>query len=161
MSTKKLTALRDQIAALVDERDDLKDAPLARDEGAARIDAVLNAIQTDPIHGSSPAGLSNGSFDITEALKMLDKPASLIELLREPLKAYLLGVFDAAAGETTGLPAVERRAKLKELNAEIFGLERAEEELIEALEEQGHDIPRRPAADPRAALSLGAPSEAA
>ena len=55
----------------------------------------------------------------------------------------------------------ERRQRLVELNGEIFGLERQEEELIEALEEQGADIIRRPDADAHAALGLAMPGEAA
>ena len=161
MSAKKLDGIRDQITALVDERDATADAPLERAEAEAHVDAVLRAVQVHPILGPSPAGLRDGSFDTTELEKLLGKPGLLVELLREPLKAYLLQVFDAEAGDSTGLPAVERRKKLTALDGEIFGLERQEEELIEVLEDQGHDIARRPDADPRAALDIGAPSEAA
>ncbi len=157
MSAKKLDAIRDQIAALVDERDDIADAPLARDEAEAHIDAVLDAIQRDPIHGSSPPGLSNGSFNITDALKMIDKPGLLVELLREPLKVYLLEEFDRQVGDSEpGRPAGERRKRLADLAAEIFALEVSEESIIEALEADGADIARRPDASPHAQLGLPA-----
>ena len=40
------------------------------------------------------------------------------------------------------------------LDGEIYALEQQEELLIEALEEQGHDIARRVSANPAAALGL-------
>ena len=161
MSAKKLNQIREQIATLVDERDATADAPLARDEAEAHVDAVLRAVETHPVLGPSPAGLRDGSFDTTELEKLLGKPGLLIELLREPLKAYLLQVFDAEAGDATGLPKSERRARLAELDGEIYRLEQAEESLIETLEDQGVDVIRRGAANPHAALGLAPPREAA
>jgi hypothetical protein len=161
MSIKKLSTLRDQITALVDQREEDADAPLDRAEIEAHIGAVLKAVEDHPILGPSPAGLRDGSFGGAELEKLLGKPGLLIALLREPLKAYLLGVFDAEAGDSTGLPSGERRKRLTELDGEIFGLERQEEELIELLEDQGHDIVRRVAADPAAALDFPMPGRAA
>ena len=154
MSIKKLSALREQITALVDERAEVADAPLERAEAEAHVDAVLRAVQVHPILGASPAGLRDGSFDTTELEKLLGKPGLLIELLREPLKAYLLGVSAAEAGDSTGLPMAERRKRLSELDGKLNELERAEEDVIEALEEQGVDVIRRPDASPSAALGL-------
>ncbi len=151
---ERLAKVRAEIATLTDARDDTADAAIPRNEAAARVDAVLNAIQADPIHGSSPTGLSNSSFNITDALKMFDKPGLLVELLREPLKVYLLEVFDAEAGETTGLPAGERRKRLAELAGQIFKLEVAEEAIIEELEAAGTDVQRRADASPIAQLGL-------
>ena len=48
----------------------------------------------------------------------------------------------------------ERRKRLAELDGQIYQLEQEEERTIELLEEQGHDIARRPDADPAAALGL-------
>ena len=154
MSTKKLDEVRSKIAALVDQRDELADAPLDRAEAEAHIGLVLDAVLAHPILGPSPAGLRDGSFDTTELEKLLGKPGLLIELLREPLKAYLLGIFDAEAGDSTGLPSSERRTRLAALDAEIYALEVAEEGLIESLEDAGVDVIRRPDASPHAQLGL-------
>ncbi len=161
MSAKKLAALRDQIAVLVDQRLELADGPMARGELEAHIDTVLRAVESHPILGPSPAGLRDGSFSTTELEKMLRRPGVLIALLREPLKAYLLGVFDAEAGGAEGLPAGKRREHLTELDAKIYELECAEEGLIEALEADGVDVIRRPNASPHAQLGLPPGREAA
>ena len=161
MTAKKLDQIRGQITALVDQRADIADAPMARDEVGAHLDAVLGAVESHPILGPSPAGLYDGSFGTTELEKLLRKPGVLIALLREPLKAYLLQVFDAEAGDATGLPLAQRRKKLSALDGEIYELERSEEIHIESLEAAGTDVLRRPDADPRAALGLGLRGEAA
>ncbi len=103
---ERLAKVRAEIATLSDAHDDTADAAIPRNEAAARVDAVLNAIQADPIHGSSPPGLSNGSFGTTDALTLLGKPGLLVELLREPLKVYLLEEFDRQVGDSEpGRPA--------------------------------------------------------
>ncbi|MCZ6858929.1 MAG: hypothetical protein O7I42_01380 [Alphaproteobacteria bacterium] len=154
MSAKKLDAIRDKIAALVGQRDEIADAPLQRGEAEVHIDGVLRAVHIHPILGPSPAGVRDGSFDTTELEKLLGKPGLLIKLLREPLKAYLLQVFDAEAGDAMGLPSGERRKKLTELDGRLYQLEQEEERLIELLEDQGADVIRRPDANPAAALGL-------
>ncbi len=156
MSIKKLLALRDQIAALVDEREQIAEAPLARTEIEAHVDSVLNAILSHPSSGPSPTGLRDGSVSSSELAGELNKPGVLIALFRPQITEYLLGIFDAEVGDdAVGLPAGERRQRLTELNGQIYQLEQQEDLLIEVLEEQGHDIARRPDANPRAALGLG------
>lgn len=156
MSIKKLDALRDQIADLQVQRDDVEAAPLTRDEASARFDHILARIQDDPITGNGPAGLAGGSFNEDELLRWLAAPGFLCETFATEIKAGLLRRFDAEVGDAkSGIAAAERRARLADLDAEIFRFEQVEEELIEALEAAGGDIARRPDADARAALGLG------
>ena len=151
---ERLDAIRAKITALVDQRAEVADAPLERAEAEAHVDAVMRAVESHPILGPSPAGVCDGSFNTAELEKLLGKPGFLIALFHDQIKEYLLGVFDAEAGDATGLPAAERRKKLSALDGEIYELEQAEEAVIEALEADGADIQRRVAADPRAALGL-------
>ena len=53
-----------------------------------------------------------------------------------------------------GLPAPERQARLREIDAQLSELEREEENLIRELAGAGVSIDRRPDADPRVLLGL-------
>ena len=161
MSAKKLDGIRDQIAALVDRRAEVADAAVTREEATGHFDHLIARIQDDSIMGMGPGSLRDGGAE-REFAEWLGRPGFLCEVFGDAIKAALLARFDAAVGDgPAGLAVGERRKKLTALDGEIFGLERQEEELIEVLEDQGHDIARRPNADPRAALGIGAPSEAA
>ena len=161
MSAKKLAQIRDQIAALVAQRDEIAAAAIPRAEAEARFDHLIARVKDDAIMGLGPGSLRDGGSE-REFSEWLARPGFVCEVFGAEIKAAMLARFDAAVGDgPAGLAVGERRKKLTALDGEIFGLERQEEELIEALEEQGHDIARRPDADPRAALGIGAPSEAA
>ena len=168
MSAKKLDSIRDKIAALVDERDDIEGTPIPREEAKARIAALIAAPYSGTLHKTridldpSPTGLVDGSFNSSSLLEMFERPGVLRALFPDALSKYLLSIYDKELdGVTPGLPTAERRARLAELDAQIFKLETDEERTIEALETDGVDVQRRPDADPRAALGIGAPSEAA
>jgi len=161
MSTKKLAQIRDQIAALVDQRDEVDDAAITREEAEARFDHLICRVKDDAIMGLGPGSLRDGGSE-REFSEWLARPGFLCELFATEIKSALLARFDAAVGDgPAGLPAVERRKRLTELDGEIFGLERQEESVIELLEADGADIQRRPDADPAAALGLAMPGEAA
>ena len=168
MNTKKLDTLRDQITALVDERAEVENAPVPREEVVACIAALMDAPYSGTLHKGridldpNPTGLCDGSFSSSGLLEMLERPGVLRALFPDALSKYLLSIYDKELdGATPGLPTAERRARLAELDAQIFKLETDEERTIEALEADGVDGQRRPDADPRAALDIGAPSEAA
>ncbi len=162
MSIKKLLALRDQIATLVDQRADIGAAAITRQEAAARFDHQITRVQTDHIHGMGPGGLASNGGTERDFAGWLGRPGFLAEVFGAEIKEALLRRFDAEVGDgEPGLPVAERRAKLKKLDGQIYELERAEEELIEALEADGADIARRPDASPHAALGLAPPREAA
>ncbi len=155
MSAKKLAIIRDQIAALQDQRDETESAAIPREEAAARFDHLIAGVRDDWTHGSVPQGLADGSIVERTLAEWLGRPAAMCALFGDVIRDTLLKHYDdQTAGATPGLPMAERRQRLTELNGEIFGLERQEEELIEDLEAAGADIQRRPDADPRAALGL-------
>ncbi len=153
MSAKKLATLRAEITTLLDQRADLEDAAITHDEAKARFEHLIARVQADSIKGMGPGSLREGGSE-REFAEWLARPGFLCEVFASEIKKALLKRFDAESGETTGLPAGERRKKLAELGAKIYELECAEEVLIEALEADGADIARRPDADPNAQLGL-------
>ncbi len=160
MSEKKLDQTRAKIRALQAERAEVETAPISRSECEARIAAIFDGLPNDQLLDPAPAGLANGSFDQAELEHMLSMPGLLVAAFSDQITQYLLKVYDRqTAGAEPGLPLAERRAKLKDLDAEIYRLECGEEELIEALEAGGADIQRRAGADPNA--QLGLPGKAA
>ncbi len=176
MSAKKLAQIRDKIASLIDERDAIEGAPVPRGEAEARLDHVIARVREDWANGSLPPDLTNGRVSEREVAEWLGRAspfngvvvgggggsAALCAMFPDVIKATLLTAYDQQVGDNPqGLPAVERRKKLTALAAEIYALEVEEEHVIEALEEQGHDIARRPNADAFAALGLAPRGEAA
>ena len=63
MSAKKLAQTRDQIAALVAQRDQLADAAITRAEAEARFDHLIARIQADSIMGLGPGNLREGGSE--------------------------------------------------------------------------------------------------
>ena len=168
MSIKKLATLRDQIAALVDERADLENAPIPRQEAEANIAALIDAPYSDTLHKGridldpAPAGLLDGSFSSSSLLEMFERPGMFRALFPDAVSKYLLSIYDKEIGDRKpGLPMAERRQRLTELDGEIYALETQEEAVIELLEADGVDIQRRPDASAAAALGLAMPGEAA
>ena len=162
MSEKKLDQTRAKIRALQAERAEVETAPISRSECEARIAAIFDGLPNDQLLDPAPAGLANGSFDQAELEHMLSMPGLLVAAFSDQITQYLLKVYDRqTTGAEPGLPLAERRAKLKDLDAEIHALEVSEERTIEALETEGVDVQRRPDADPAIALGFAAPREAA
>lgn len=168
MSIKKLDTLRAEIAVLVDERAEVERAPIPRDETVAKIAALIAAPYSGHLHKGridldpSPRGLVDGSFNSSSLLEMFERPGMFRALFPDAVSEYLLSIYDKEIGDRKpGLPMAERRQRLTELDGQIYQLEQEEEHLIEALEEQGADIARRPDASPHAALGLAMPGEAA
>ncbi len=154
MSAKKLAQIRDQITALVDQRAEIADAAITRQEAAARFDHLIARIQDDAIKGMGPSSLRNGGDERTVG-EWLGRPGFLCEVFPDQIKAALLARFDAEVGDAPeGLPSVERAKRLAALAGEIYELEQAEESIIEALEADGIDVQRRPDASPHAQLGL-------
>ena len=162
MSEKKLDKIRVQIQAFQDERAEVETAPIPRSECEGRLAAIFDGLPNDQLLDPAPAGLSSGTFDQAELQLMLGRPGLLVAAFPDLITGYLLKIYDREIGDAEpGLPLVERRAKLKELDAEIHALEVAEEGVVESLELAGVDVTRRASANPAIALGIGAPSEAA
>ena len=161
-SQKELNTLRAKIATLADQRDQVGDAPIPRQEAETKFVHLIAGVRDDWKHGSMPAGLADGSVIERTLAEWLGRPAAMCALFGDTIRDSLLKHYDElTAGATPGLPATERRQRLTELDGQIYQLEQQEELLIEALEEQGVDVIRRPDASPHAALGLAMPGEAA
>ena len=151
---KQLDGIRAKIAALVDERDEIADAAITRDEAARRFEHLIARVKDDAIMGLGPGSLRDGGTE-REFAEWLRRPGFLCEVFGDSIKAALLARFDALVDDAPeGLAVGERRKRLTELDGKLYELERAEEDVIEQLEDQGVDVQRRPDADPRAALGL-------
>lgn len=88
-----------------------------------------------------------------------DRPAVALwaALAPDRLLEWLLAELDkhaAACGGWAKVDFQERQAARKRQTDELLDLERREEELIVAFENEGVRLPRRPDADPRAVLGL-------
>ena len=159
---EQLHQIRAKIEALVNERDEIEAAPIPRDEVEAQIAVVIDAQWSDQILSPEPSGVLHGGFNGAELQRMIARPALLVAVIPDAVKAYLMGLYDRDLGAAApGLPALQRRRRLAELDAEIFALEVSEERQVEQLEAEGVDVIRRPDADPAAALGLGVRGEAA
>ncbi len=164
----KLEKIRAEIAALVDERDEVESAPVPREEVAAHIAAMIDAPNSGTLINGRidleprPGGLLTGNFRSSGLSELLDRPGILRALFPSAIQEYLLRCYDAQLGDAKpGLPAPQRRKRLTEIAGEIFRLETDEEGVIEQLEAEGADILRRGDADPRAQLGLSARDTAA
>ncbi len=152
---KQLDGIRAKIATLADQRDQVGDAPIPRQEAETKFVHLIAGVRDDWKHGSMPAGLADGSVIERTLAEWLGRPAAMCALFGDTIRDSLLKAYDElTAGATPGLPAAERRTRRAALDAEIYALEREEESVIELLEAEGVDIQRRPDADPRAALGL-------
>ena len=160
--TDQLAKIRGEIEALNTERAEVETAPISRSECEARIAAIFDGLPNDQLLDPAPAGLANGSFDQAELEHMLSMPGLLVAAFSDQITQYLLKVYDRqTTGAEPGLPLAERRAKLKDLDAEIHALEVSEEGICEEIEAGGGDVVRRPDASAAIALGFDAPSEAA
>ncbi len=162
----KLEKIRGEIEALNAEREDIELAPITRDEAVTKIATVINApfsntvidpggpnarVDVDP----APSGLLDGSFSGVGLHEMLNRPGILQAVIPDALRAYLIELYDVALGDVKpGLPQIKRRARLAELDAEIFRLEVDEEGICEEIEAGGADILRRVDASAIAQLGL-------
>jgi hypothetical protein len=78
----------------------------------------------------------------------------LMHVFRPQIEAWLCEQIDAAADPASALSPLERREKLKAIDAEILAAERVEEAIYMAVTAAGHYAERRFDADPRAILNL-------
>ena len=151
----KLTKLRSEIEALSGERNTIESAPIPRGEVEAQIAAAIDAPWSDQIMSPEPAGLLHGGFNGAELQHMLSRPALLVAVIPDAIKAYVIGLYDRDLGDAEpGLGALERRRRLAEIDAQVFELETQEETVCEQLEAAGADVQRRVGADPAAQLGL-------
>ncbi len=128
---------------------------MSRADAEARIDAVLGNVPNDELLDPSPAGLTTGTVNQAELQTMLGRPALLVAAFTDQIREYLIRVYDTQIGDQKpGLPAGQRDARLREIDAKLLELGIAEETLISGLEDQGVDVIRRPDADPRIALGI-------
>jgi hypothetical protein len=147
---RDLDEIRDRIADLKEQRQQIETAPADRAEIERRVDALIERTLERTFHfpALSEASLPPfGSFEINQRFK--DNPfAALCAFDTDRMRKVLL-----AKMPTDGLTAEERAAHLAKLDAELLASEVAEELTIREIEATGATMPRRANADPRVLLA--------
>lgn len=156
---QNLNTLRDRIAAKKAQRKAIADAPRARAESRADIDAqclrwaAAGAERIgyhagmvafgSPIYDLFVTRVDKDLVDLGPVLAHVLTPERLAPILAQHLERH-------ADGPT----AAERAAQIAQIDRELFDLECEEEAHLEQLEATGLSISRRADADPRAVLGL-------
>lgn len=146
--------LRKRRIALIVERNSVSQAPMAAEEIAARVDAVVAEVARSARSMFDMEWLTgpNGTLAATHIPKLFEKyPASAqvllggADLLRERMLAAALSSLPSGAKQ---LSARERSAKLAEIDAAIDEAELMEERVIRHLYDLGVTFRRRADARP-------------
>jgi hypothetical protein len=146
--------VRQQIADLTSQLDDLRAAPLTRTELRKRAAALVDELAE---RGRPIAHVERGEFSVQwrrtlsaiPGMTPTDAVALLAWIDPDTLVARLMGEIPDAPG----VSAAERERREPELEAQILALERVEEALIEKTTE----VARRPNANPAAILGVMVP----
>lgn len=158
--TQTLAQLRAHIpvlqAALAAERT----APMSRAETCAAIERQVAAHATvgEGRLRYHVVGVGHGG-DLGDALRVRAAPDGHIDLL--PMLVSILGADALTVTLCSYLPAdddgstvADRAARIREIEAELFEVECAEEAAIEAIEATGASVDRRADASPLAVLGM-------
>lgn len=144
---KHVAELREQIAALKDQRQEVSAAPAADAEIKAALDDFIQ-------RRAAEYRVSR----ITDPLARRGRIGSLGVDNIEQFAAFFFGdtIRDALLAQVDtgdGLSRVDRAAQLAKIDTELFAAECAEEQTIAQAEDEGRTIERRADADPRAVLN--------
>lgn len=166
-TTDRIGELRDRIAESQSERATLAAQKRSRAECVASIDALLDhwqskgadslAREAARLAAGQPAEFltAKGNAAVAGALGAapfaLDLSALLVSLMgRDAVRAVLTSAIERIPA---GLSASERRARLREIDAELDTIEGEEERLIEESEATAQPIARRSDARPEIVLA--------
>jgi hypothetical protein len=151
---------RAKIAALQQEHEQVRTAPRPLVEAVARIDRGLDL---EAARLRAPLG-ALVSPDAPLPMRMQlddvgDVSPLIASLFRQQVRELLVAAVTRHYKEhPPGLPALERAAKLRELDAEILRLEHEEEATIREAEGAGLELDRRADASPAAVLHVEHPA---
>lgn len=151
-----INRVRDDIAKTLKERLDVQQAGLPLEEMKAQVRKFVSEqarkgrprvlashdgfqVQFDDGRGFTPGG---------------DWGAILCWLVEERMTEELDAIIEAMPAPALALTPSEKAERLSTIKGKLLELERQEEAIIEAAENDGQDIPRRPNADPRAILGV-------
>ena len=150
--------IRQAIADLRNERQKIASAPVPASEATALLRQMLDRweaggrnryIGLEPIIHAATSG-QPPQIEIHQSATMGHILGLLVPLLRAPLEAALTAAVEQhCQAVPPGLPAAERVARLREIDAELGKLEAAEEEAIAAAEDGGLQIPQKARREPR------------
>jgi hypothetical protein len=144
---KRVAELRDQIAALKNQRREVSAAPAANAEVKAALDDFIKRRAaeyrvsriTDPL--ASRARIGSLGVENIEAFAAF--------FFGDAIRDALLAQVDTGPG----LSREDQAARLAKIDDELFAAECAEEQTIVDAEDEGRTIERRGDADPRAVLN--------
>lgn len=154
-------AMRDQIAALRDERAQVENAPRPLDETLGLLDAHLDALATSAVDNLSLHHLRDrrGTFGLKLSQSGISDFAIqtlfglFVATSRDALRSVIVGQLEDLAQARPGMSDQDRQERLAEIDRAILKAELAEEAAIRALERQGVSIARRADLSPLIALA--------
>ncbi|SDE93884.1 hypothetical protein PUH89_09600 [Rhodobacter capsulatus] len=146
-------AMRDQIAALREDRTQVENAPRPLAEVMGDLDDHLDFLSTASVDALGLHGLRARGVPVELKASAPITLGLLVAVAREPLRRILeeqLGDLEAAR---PGMAEADRQARLAELDGQILRAEMAEEGAIRGLEGLGVSIQRRADLNPLVALA--------
>lgn len=168
----EIQKLRAELAELDEAWQVAENAPCPADELKARFMAELDAIAARGQPAVNVAARAGSPVNLAAALRMKHEPVALpggethfalsgdagasffTWLMRDEIAERITSMIDAAAPAKGALTDDERDREFSRISAKRLELERAEEAIICAAEQEGRIIQRRRDADPRAILEL-------
>lgn len=171
-ASAEIARLRAELAELDAAWTSAEHAPAPASELTARFLAELDQIAAKGAPSIAVAARAGSPVSLVAALRVKHEPVSLpggethfalsgdagasffTWLMRDEIAARITGMIDAAVPKTGALTDDQRDAEFSRISARRLELERAEEALIVAAEQEGRIIARRRHADPRALLEI-------
>ena len=150
--TQAISALRDRIADLKNQRHDVDSNYVDRDTAMQRVDAYLNVV----VSRARNAAPSVRQFVHNEKhwhVPSFDQDAAVILSLESSIRKNLQDQIDLFYQSENGIEDFERAQMLADIDRKILDVELAEEAIIRSAEKAGAIINRRWDADVRAVLA--------
>lgn len=143
--------IRAKIADLKQQRRDVGNAPVSRDEAEAAIDRYLDEVAATYRDGRVLHGLITRG--VVENFEASERPEAFAAFMfPDVIKRQLMAEIDQHL--ENGLTRGERNSELSDIDRKLAAAEREEENTIREAENDGLDITRRSDADPRVVLDL-------
>lgn len=168
----EIERIRAELSALDEQWQAAETAPCPADELRARFLSELDAIAERGRPSVDATARAGSPVNLTAALRIGQMPVALADggthfslvgdggasfftwLMRDQIAAKIGAMIDAAAPAEGALTDNQRDAEFSRISARRLELERQEEALIVAAEQEGRTIQRRRDADPRAVLEV-------
>lgn len=164
-SADRLAEVRDRIADLEHERDQLNKAPCTRDEALTALDSWIAGRAAEFEKDTGVNGLLRGDPNVQLHVVSFGSgekswTPALCALMPDAVRSHFAGRIDAALADKTPMTPAQRQQRKADIDGELYELNAEEERLVQIMHGNGEGVTRRGDADPRAVLGLDAPPAA-